>query len=338
MHDFWITSGYHLLTRDADGNLEVGDELLRAYLMRPELAPVEESCEAERALHAALMENPQLDVDEARLRMLADPDVAGNYRLMLRFRDDLLAAGTLERCYMMIFERGAMDTPPLFLEQLTHMMLRGILEGTEDAVRARAAELLFREQRVTIQGGAVMVADAEIVDRHQRPEDEPINLARLLSDGEAAVIPVELDVLSADNAESYWERSDHFDMVLDLRFAGAGLDALCRVMEAWVAHMLGLDVSIQPVQSITDERWVWHIGLDTESTAILNELYEGREVGEDRLARLIALFRLEARDPTLMRADIAGRPIYLGLGMNADGLLRMKPQNLLLNMPLAGKS
>ena len=30
MHDFWITSGYHLLTRDADGNLEVGDELLRA--------------------------------------------------------------------------------------------------------------------------------------------------------------------------------------------------------------------------------------------------------------------------------------------------------------------
>jgi hypothetical protein len=219
------------------------------------------------------------------------------------------------------------------------MMLRGILEGTDDPIRVRAAELLFREQRVTIQGGAVMVADAEIVDRHQQPEDAPINLARLLSEGEAAAtLPVELDVLSVENAESYWERSDHFDTVLDLRFAGAGLDALCRVMEAWIAHMLGLDVAIQPVQSITDERWLWHIGLDSESTAILNDLYEGREVGEDRLARLVSLFRLEAKDPSLMRADIAGRPIYLGLAMNADGLLRMKPQNLLLNMPLAGKS
>jgi hypothetical protein len=218
-------------------------------------------------------------------------------------------------------------------------MLRGILDGIDDAIRVRAAELLFREQRVTIQGGAVMVADAEIVDRHQRPDDAPINLARLLADGEAAaMIPVELDVLSAENAESYWERSDHFDMVLDLRFAGAGLDALCRVMEVWIAHMLGIDVAIQPVQQITDERWVWHIGLDTESTAILNDLYKGSEVGEDRLARIVSLFRLEAKDPSLMRPDIAGRPIYLGLAMNADGLLRMKPQNLLLNMPLAGKS
>jgi hypothetical protein len=338
MHDFWITSGYHLLTRDADGNLEVGDELLRAYLMRPELEPVEESCEAERALHAELMESPRMAVDEARLRTLADPDVAGNYRIMLRFRDDLVTAGTLERCYMTIFERGAIDTPPLFLEQLTHMMLRGMLEGTDDPIRVRAAELLFREQRVTIQGGAVMVADAEIVDRHQQPEDAPISLTRLLSEGEAAATPVELDVLSPENAESYWERSDHFDTVLDLRFTGAGLDALCRVMEAWVAHMLGLDVAIQPVQQITDERWVWHIGLDTDSTAILNDLYEGREVGEDRLSRLVSLFRLEAKDPSLMGADIGGRPIYLGLAMNAEGLLRMKPQNLLLNMPLAGAS
>ncbi|MDH3234575.1 MAG: DUF6352 family protein [Alphaproteobacteria bacterium] len=338
MHDFWLTSGYHLLTRDADGNLEVGDELLRAYLVRPELDPVEESCEAERALHAALMENPHLAVDETRLRDLADPDVAGNYRIMLRFRDDLVGAGTIERSYLSIFERGAIDTPPLFLEQLTHMMLRGILDGIDDPIRARAAELLFREQRVTIQGGAVMVADAEIVDRHQQPDDEPIRLTRLLAEGEAAVAQVELDVLSADNAEAYWSRSDHFDTVLDLSFAGAGLDALCRVMEAWVAHMLGVDVAIQPVQQITDERWVWHIGLDTEATAILNELYEGREVGEDRLARLVALFRLEAKDPSLMRADIAGRPIYLGLAMTQDGLLRMKPQNLLLNMPLADKS
>ena len=338
MHDFWITSGYHLLNKDADGNLEINDELLQAYLQRPELEVVEESCSAERALHAELMEAPRASVDEAKLRALADPDVAGNYRIMLRFRDDLVAAATIERCYLAIFERGAKETPPLFLEQLTHMVMRNILDGVDDALRARAAELLFREQRVTIQGGAIMVADAEIVDRHQRPDDEPINLARLLSDGEAAVLPVELDVLSAENADAYWSRSDHFDTVLDLRFAGAGLDALCRVLEAWVGHMLGLDVSVQPVQQITDDRWVWHIGLDSESTAILNDLYEGKDVGEDRLSRLISLFRMEVKDPSLVRPEIAGRPIYLGLAMNADGLLRMKPQNLLLNMPLAGAS
>jgi len=338
MHDFWITSGYHLLNRDADGNLEVNDELLQAYLLRPELELVEESCAAERELHAELMEAPRMAVDDARLRALADPDIAGNYRIMLRFRDDLVAAGTIERCYLAIFEKGAVDTPPLLLEQLAHMLMRNVLDGVEDAVRARAAELLFREQRVTIQGGGVMLADAEIVDRHQRPEEEPISLTRLLSDGEAAATPVELDVLSAENAEAYWSRSDHFDTVLDMRFAGAGLDALCRVMESWVGHMLGVDVAIQPVQQITDERWVWHIGLDTEATAILNELYEGREVAEDRLSRLISLFRMEVKDPSLVNADVAGRPIYLGLAMSADGLLRMKPQNLLLNMPLAGAS
>ena len=39
-----------------------------------------------------------------------------------------------------------------------------------------------------------------------------------------------------------------------------------------------------------------------------------------------------------MRADIAGRPVYLGLAMDAAQGLRLKPQNLLLNLPLAGAS
>jgi hypothetical protein len=36
-----------------------------------------------------------------------------------------------------------------------------------------------------------------------------------------------------------------------------------------------------------------------------------------------------------MRADVAGKPVYLGLMSNASQMLRMKPQNLLLNLPLA---
>jgi hypothetical protein len=36
-----------------------------------------------------------------------------------------------------------------------------------------------------------------------------------------------------------------------------------------------------------------------------------------------------------MRSDVAGKPVYLGLCMNADQTLKLKPQNLLLNLPLA---
>jgi len=39
-----------------------------------------------------------------------------------------------------------------------------------------------------------------------------------------------------------------------------------------------------------------------------------------------------------MRADLAGRAVYLGMAMGADRKLRLKPQNLLVNLPLAVKS
>ena len=31
---------------------------------------------------------------------------------------------------------------------------------------------------------------------------------------------------------------------------------------------------------------------------------------------------------------LSGRPVYLALMMNAEGVLRLKPQNLLVNLPL----
>ena len=36
-----------------------------------------------------------------------------------------------------------------------------------------------------------------------------------------------------------------------------------------------------------------------------------------------------------MLPEVAGKPVYLGLAMNAQSVLRVKPQNLLLNLPLA---
>ena len=40
-------------------------------------------------------------------------------------------------------------------------------------------------------------------------------------------------------------------------------------------------------------------------------------------------------NPADMRPPLAGRPVYLAMAMNADKVLKLKPQNLLLNLPLA---
>ena len=81
--------------------------------------------------------------------------------------------------------------------------------------------------------------------------------------------------------------------------------------------------------------WRWHVGLDTDSSALLNDLYENSAIAPERMQRLISLFRLDFANPAQMRADVAGRPVYLGLCMAADDTLKLKPQNLLLNLPLA---
>ena len=89
---------------------------------------------------------------------------------------------------------------------------------------------------------------------------------------------------------------------------------------------------------ITDSAWRWHVGLDVESTAILNDLYQDRPVDAERMARLVSLFTLTFANPAEMRADVAGKLVYLGLATNAEGVVRIKPQNLLLNLPLASQS
>ncbi len=328
--DFWQSSGFHLLEPRDDGRLGVTDDFLRAYLVRPELRP-EGACAAELELHSSLLAVPRMAVDSDRLAGLADPTARDNYAAFLRFRDLLLAHDSIEASYLTLFRDGVTGLAPLFLDQMVHTILRGILAGCRDPFRLRAAELLFRTQTVTIAEGAVMLADEETVGMHAAQSQRS---RELVQPPTGAPAQVELDVMSAANAADYWRRSDRFDMALDLGFTQPGLDALCRVLEAWVAHFLAVGVSVQPVQQIRDERWVWHIGLDAEATAILNDLYRGETVADSRIARLLSLFRLEFRDPADMRKDIAGRPVYLAMAMGPANRLRLKPQNLLAHLPL----
>ena len=59
MKNFWLSCGHILTDRDAGGGLLVTDELLKAYLARPELKPPLQACAAERRLHEALFEEPR---------------------------------------------------------------------------------------------------------------------------------------------------------------------------------------------------------------------------------------------------------------------------------------
>src|SRR5215208_6207592 len=165
MPDFWRNSGYHLLERDPAGRLRVTDDFLRAYYLRPEIHPVEESGAGERALHAALMESPRKPVSGKELDAVEDADARDNYSVILKFRQKLLDAGTVEGCYMSLF-KAPIDIPPMFVDQLVHVVLRNILDGSDDALRLRAAEVFWREQKATIQDGHVLLADLETVEMH----------------------------------------------------------------------------------------------------------------------------------------------------------------------------
>jgi hypothetical protein len=278
------------------------------------------------------MEEPRRRVPERELKSLEDPDVQDNYRLLLGFRQKLLDAGTVEGAYMALF-KGRIDVPPMFVDQLAHVILRNLLDGTEDPLRLRAAEVFWREQKATIKDGHVLLADLETVEMHAAGNRYG-SVGRLIVEAQGELGTVNLDVLDRANAELYWSRESKHDTVISLTFGRPALDAFARVIELWVAHFLEVTVKVKPIRHIDEPRWAWHVGLDAESTAILNELWAGNQVDPGRMRNVLALFSLQFEDPSAMRADIAGRTVYLALSCGEGDVVRMKPQNLLLNLPL----
>jgi hypothetical protein len=333
--DFWRDSGFHLLERSAERRLQPTDDFLRAYLLRPEIRPIEgESGPNEVALHGRLLHQPRRPVSDAEIESIEDADTRFNYRVLLDFRRRLAAAPDLESCYLGLFGNERVPVPPLFVDQLAHVILRNVLDGVEDALEARIGELFFREQKANVDAGRLMLADLETVEMHASGSAYG-SLGRLLVEAQTPPRSVNLDVLDADNAGLYWLRDVRHDFVVCLDHGRAAGRALARVMAKWIVHFTGLGVTIEPVAAIRDERWAWHIGLDAQSTALLNDLWRGEEVEPGRMHRLLALFRMTFDDPGAMRADVAGRPVYLALAMDERNVVRMKPQNLLLNLPVS---
>ena len=311
--------------------MTVTDDFLRAYYLRPEIHPVEESGDAELRLHSSLMNAPRRSVGEKELEAIEDADARDNYRVILKFRKKLLDAGTVEGCYRGLFKTGV-DVPPMFVDQLVHVILRNVLDGCDDPLRLRAAEIFFREQKATIQEGHVLLADVETVEMHASGNRYG-SIGKLIVEAQGDLGKVDLDVLDRANAALYWERESRHDTVISLTYGRPALDALCRVMEAWVFHFLKTKVQVKPIRKIDEAPWAWHVGLDAESTAILNELWSGAQIDQGRMRNILAIFGLQFDDPAAMRTDLRGRTIYLALSCE-DGVVRMKPQNLLTNLPL----
>jgi hypothetical protein len=334
MPDFWSSCGYRLLAKGADGRLTLTDDFLRSSLLRPELAPVAESCAAEIAVHEKLFAAPRAALAAGELAAIADDDARENYRIWLRFRDRLAAAPSIEAAYVALFRDGV-DVPPLFVHQLTQILLRHILGDAPEPLHARVAEMLFRPQKIAIVGDASVMAADETAVELLATTGAFGSLGELLQQNRTRPRSAELDVLDAANAATYWDRDERFDLAVSLNRGQPALAALCRVLEKWVAHFLGVAVAISPQREIDDRRWVWHVGLDAEASALLNDLYNRADVDEARMARLLCLFELRFADPGAMRPAIAGRPVYLAMAMDADRRLKLKPQNLLLNLPLA---
>jgi Family of unknown function (DUF6352) len=326
--DFWLSCGHHLLDRDAGGGLVVTDEFLKAYFARPELAPPPEAGVVERTLHAALLADPRRPVDAKEIAALDDPDARENWGLMIAFRDHLLRYRTLEAAYLALVREAMSKTAPIFVNQLTHVILRNILDGCTDPWVLRAAELFFRPQLVTLHEGALLAADEETIAGASATPVSP--LVSMLGLPAASAI----DVLGEENAASYFERSDQFDMALDVTAGRKGLAALGEVIGRWIRHVLALEVTVEPLGEVRDADFTWYVGLDAEGTKLGDRLWHGEELDEAARGRVIALYRLNFADRSAVDPAAGDAPVYLIMAMTADRVVRLKPQNLVAGLPV----
>ena len=338
MTNYWPSSAYQTLKIGPDNQLLVTDDFLRTYLLRPELNLVPESCDAEKALHQKLTNNPRADISIGEIAAMADEDIQVNYQVWLRYRSKLLIASSLENFYMSLFDGEGVDVPPLFISQLAKIFIRHMLGDDPHPLDARMGELFFRTQKISVlNDGVVMGADDEVVSRNAQA-GETGNIMDLLKGKSMSMRSIDLDVLHEENADIYWTRDEDHDLAIQLNVGQPPINHFCRILEKWIDHFLGVKVRITPMQQITDTKWSWHVGLDAAATEILNKLYNEEVLEAAELTNIICLFRLDFIEAAAVPRALEGKPVYLGIAMNDEKQLKLKPQNLLFNLPLAQTS
>lgn len=324
--DFWLSCGHHLLDRSGDGRLVLTDEFLKAYLARPELMPPPQACDAEREMHATLMCDPRRPIAASQITAMADLDARENWQFAIAWRDHLLTEPSLESAYLSIV-RDRLPFPPLFLDHLVQLILRNALDDCRDAFVLRAAEVFFRSQQLWTYAGSLFagaVESTEGVPTLQSP------LTTLLGLGTHHAI----DVLTEDNASAYWERSDAFDLALDLTVGRRGLAAVGEVATRWIRHLLGVDVTIEAVSELRDAKLTWYVGLDSQGTRIGDALWNEDQVDEPTRQRIVGLYQLRFVDEAAILEIARDTATVLIAAASPDLVLRLKPQNLITGLPL----
>ncbi len=334
----WPDAGFAHLQTNAHGGLVPLPGWWLHWLARPELALVDESCAGERALHKRLQQDAMAPALLADLHRVADADVRDSWQHFIQLRTAVQAAGTLQAWYRQLFDGKPVQVPPLFIDTVAQLLIQQQLQDNDDVLTWRSAELFFRSQQVAFEQGRALAADAATVAELGDTQGLG-DIGRLLAQAQLQASPLQLQVLGPDNAAPYAAEAERSPfrsrMLLDI---SSPQTPLARLLERWVASLMGVQVHIEPVPEIKDKHWRWHIGLDAEASRLLDELYTGAELPPERLERVIGLFKLSFANPAEMRADLRGHPVWLGLAATAQGQLRLKPQNLLLNLPLATAS
>ena len=143
-----------------------------------------------------------------------------------------------------------------------------------------------------------------------------------------------IDILSEDNAEGYFERSDLFDMALDLTAGRRGQKALGEVIEIWLRHLLAVGSKVDPFIEVKNASFPWYVGLDAEGTRIGDHLWKGEEIDARQREQIAALYTLHFEDPNVAAEAIGPAAICPILAMTKEYVLQMKPQNLITGFPL----
>ncbi|HEY0340678.1 MAG TPA: DUF6352 family protein [Steroidobacteraceae bacterium] len=322
--DFWLSCGHHLLDRDDDGFVLVTEEFLRTYLARPEVVPPADASPAEQALHRKLLLDPRAPIAAAEVAAVTDDEARENWQILIPWRDFLVRHRTLEAAYLGIVREGQ-RFPSLFQDQIVQVILRNLLDDCGDAFVLRAVEVFFRPQKLAVHGGSLLAVDVETFSAAPQPSP----LASLL--GLAAPEPG-ADVLNADNAAAYWDRSDMFDLALDLTAGRRGLAALGEVATRWIRHLLEVEVEIEALTEVRDIALTWYVGLDSNATRMGDALWHGETQPQDDF--LVGLYRLTFVDDAGVIERMRGAPTYLRIAGASDMTLRLKPQNLVTGLPL----
>ena len=275
----------------------------------------------------SLLSDPRSFVASSQVAAIADADARENWQVMIGWRDHLVKHRTLEAAYLDIV-RHNIRFPHVLIGQLTQAILRNALDECEDVFTLRAAEMFFRPQKLLMQDGGVTAIDEETEALLGRQPRSP--LIALLG------LPVasEVDMLDDATAASYRERSDRFDMALDLTAGQRGLVGLGAVISRWLSHLLAVDVAIEPLSELRNAPLSWYVGLDSEATRIGDTLWNDSDLDVETRSRLVGVFRLTFRNPEDMIEKVRGEPVYLLAAMTADEVLHLKPQNLVTGLPI----